>query len=136
MTGIFASSASSAQQDIISVWVNGKTIGRVNVREEPYILPVHKLQLKNTRSVMVIYKQANRPAVYKRSIEFTNHEDSMLYHVVESKTKPGSFNINIPTARKIIAKEKTVKVYFLEDPSNDRMALPSRRKLLVELHLL
>jgi hypothetical protein len=125
-----------AQPAVISVLINGKKIGERAIKENSDIIPVHKVKFKNVSSITLIYKQMNVSNVYKRSIDITNQSDRPLYHVQESKLKPGWFNISIPMARRIILKEKKIKLYLLEDPANDMMTLPSRRKLLIELHFI
>ena len=124
-----------AQPAVVSVLINGKKIGERVIKENADIIQVQKLKFKNVTLLTVVYQQVNMSKVYKRSLEITNQDDSSLYHVQESKLKPGWFRINIPIARKIFLKEKKIKVYLLEDPANDLMALPSRRKLLVELKM-
>ncbi len=124
-----------AQQATMSVVINGKK-SHESTNDSAEVINVRKSKYKNVSSLTLVYRQQNMSKVYKRSIEITNESGKPLYHTKESKLKPGWFPMNIVTLRNISLKEKTIKVYLLEDPANDMMALPSRRKLLAELHFI
>ena len=125
-----------SQQPVISILINGKTIGSHLLTEDVLVIPVQKMKYKNVSSVTILYKQKNMSDVYKRSLDITTSTDSVLYHVAASKAKPGWFVINIKAVRHILAKEKNINVYLVEDPANKMMALASRRKLLAAIHFI
>lgn len=125
-----------AQQATLSVLINGKRSPGRTIHDSAAVINVQKSKYKNVSSVMLVYRETNMPKIYKRSIDITNDSDKLLYHTSELKLKPGWFSMNIVMLRSISEKEKTVKVYLMEDPSNDMMALPSRRKLLAVLHFI
>ena len=125
-----------AQQATMSVLINGKKSPERTIHDSAAVISVQKSKYKNVSSITLVYKERNMAKIYKRSIDITNDSDKLLYHTRESKLKPGWFPMSIPMLRSIGAKEKTIKVYLLEDPANDMMALPSRRKLLAVLHFI
>ena len=124
-----------AQQATMSVWINGKKSCERIIHDSAEVINVQKSKYKNVSSLTLVYREVNISKVYKRSIDITDDSDKLLYHAMESKLKPGWFSIRIVSLRSISSK-KTIKVYLLEDPANDMMALPSRRKLLADLHFI
>jgi hypothetical protein len=128
--------AGVGQQATMSVLIDGKKSPERTIHDSAAGISVKKSKYKNVSSITLVYKERNMEKIYKRSIDITNDSDKLLYHTRESKLKPGWFSMSIPMLRSIRAKEKTIKVYLLEDPANDMMALPSRRKLLAVLHFI
>ncbi|MEP6614998.1 MAG: hypothetical protein ABJA57_00395 [Ginsengibacter sp.] len=125
-----------AQQDRISVVVNGKKTGDKAVNENATVLYLQISKYRKVSSLALVYMHANGSNVYKRSVEITNEKSGLLFILKETKSKQGWFIANMSTMRKMFAKEKTIRVYLLEDPANDLMALPSRKILLAELHFI
>jgi hypothetical protein len=124
-----------AQGSTISAIVDGKKTHEKVITDTPSILTIQRAKFKNVHSLVLVCRlPVNK--VYKRSVDFTDQNDLPVYHVQESKLKPGTFIINASMGRRIMAKEKIVKVYLDEEPSNDLMALPSHRKLLIEIHFI
>ena len=124
-----------AQESTISAIVDGKKTHEKVITDTPPILTIRRAKFKNVHSLVLVCRlPVNK--VYKRSVDFANQDDLTVYQIQESKLKPGSFIINVIMAHRIIAKQKIVKVYLNEEPSNDLMALPSHRKLLIEIHFI
>jgi hypothetical protein len=124
-----------SQVATLSAIVNGKKTSEKIITETAGKLTVQRVKYKNVHSLTLVLNH-HGSSVYKRSVEFTNESGTPVYHVQESKSKRGLFIINLSQARHIIAKERLLKLYLLEDPSNDLMALPSRRNLLIEIHFI
>lgn len=125
----------SAQNDIASLSINGKTVGEVTITESPAVLNVEKAKYDNATKAVLNIKQSTVVAAYKRSISVTDENGNELYNSGESKSQAGSYNINITALRQKISEQKILKVFLLEDPLNEKMSVPSRKKLMVELHL-
>lgn len=125
-----------AQQATLSVLINGKKSPETILYDSAVVINVQKSKYKNVSSISLVYREKILPKIYKRSIDITNDSDKLLYHTRESKLKPGLFSMNIVRLRRISVIEKTIKLYLLEDPANDMMALPSRRRLLAVLHFM
>lgn len=125
-----------SQQPTLTVLINGKNAGKQTIGENAGFITVHRLKFQHVSSFAIVYKEVNASNVYKRSLEVTSLSDSILDHLEASKSKTGWFNLDIHFARKIVSKESKIKLYLIEDPANDRMALPSRRKLLAEIHFI
>ena len=131
LTAIFLTSAIFAQ-DKIAVLVNNKMLGQTIVPESPVMLTVSKSKYKNLSKLTLKYTPQNQ-SLYKRSIEITDGAENSIYTLDEAKG--GLYNINIASIKTKILAQKVIKVYLMENPLNDRMSIPSRRKLLIELHL-
>ena len=119
----------------LSAIINGKKTGEKIITETPAKLTVQRVKYKNVHSLTLVLNHT-ASSVYKRSVEFTNESGTPVYLIHESKSKLGFFIINLSQARHIISNERLLKLYLLEDPSNDLMALPSRRNLLIEIHFI
>lgn len=119
-------------QDKISVSVNNKLMGETIVTENPFALTVNRSKYKNISKLVLKYKVQNQ-SPYKRTIEVTDAAENSLYILDEGKD--GVYNINVPLVKKKLLTQKVIKVFLMENPANDRMSMPSRRKLLIELHL-
>ncbi len=119
-------------QDKISVTINNKMRGETAVGEGPYVLTVNRSKYRNISKLVLRYKvQTTSP--YKRTIEVTDADENSIYTLVEGKN--GIYNINVSVIKKKLLNQKTIKVFLMENPANSMMAMPSRRKLLIELHL-
>ena len=120
-------------QDKLSVYINNKMAGETAIPESPIVLSLSKAKYKNVSKLTVKYQSQNPTSPYKRSIAVTDGNENSLYSLDE--TKGGVYNIDLSPVRKKLLIQKTIKVFLLENPVNDRMSIPSRRKLLIELHL-
>lgn len=119
-------------QDIVSISINGKKIGESVVTETPAIINVNKAKFKNLKSLTVMVKQAEPNAVYKRTLQVTDENESVIYQVNESKH--GLYKINLTAFRSTILKQKIIKVFLAENPANNMMRILSKRTLLAEIH--
>ena len=124
-----------SQVATLSAIVNGKKTSEKIITGIAGKLTVQRVKYKNVHSLTLVLNH-RVSGVYKRSVEFTNESGTPVYQVQESKSKRGFFIINLSEARHIVFKERLLKLYLLEDPSNDLMALPSRRNLLIEIHFI
>ncbi len=120
-------------QDKISVIINNKMMGERVITEDPIVINASRKKYKNIYKLVLKYTLQNASSPFKRSIEITNGGEDPLYTLNESKG--GIYNINIASIKKKLMTQKVIKVFLMENPANDRMAMPSRRKLLIELHL-
>lgn len=121
-------------QDAIKVSANKKTTGWWPVTGKPARLEVYKNDLKNISTVIIDYKQQFVTPAYKRSIEVIGKDDKPIISVKESSVRKGRYNFNLTPVRKIILKQSVIRVFLIEEPADERMSLPSKRKLLGELH--
>ena len=126
--------ASVLAQDV-SLIINGKKIGERTITDSPSVIDVKKSRYKNITTATVIIKQSTRNNVFKRIIEITDANETILYTINESSSKPGWYKINLTSMRVKLLKQEVIKVYLAENPANDMMKVRSSRKLLAELHL-
>lgn len=124
-----------AQNDVAGIIINGKTIGEVTIAGSPAVVNIDELKYKNVAKAVLNLKQSAVVSAYKRSIQVTDENENELYQVNESKSQPGTYNINTAAIRQKLLNKKMLKVFLLENPVNERMSIPSRRKLMIELHL-
>ena len=124
-----------AQKDIVTLVINGKKVGEQNITESPSAISVNKMKYKKISDLTVIIKQSTVNKVYKRTLQITDENESMLFSVNEQRSKVGLYKINLTKVRRQLLQQDIIKVYLAEDPANDMMKLPSRRNLLAELHL-
>ena len=124
-----------AQDDIIRLIINGKTIGQVPITENPAIISVNKLSYKKISDLTLIIKQKVVNKIYKRTLQITDKKDSLLFSVNEQRTKAGLYKIDLTKMRQQLLQQDIIKVYLAEDPANAMMRIPSKRQLLTELHL-
>ncbi len=120
-------------QDAVSIVINGKKIGEKTVAEQPAVISIKKIKYKNISAATLIIKQGIRNDVFKRSIDITDENESSLYTVNES-SKQSWYKIDLATVRAKLLKQKKIKVFLIESPANDRMAVRTNRKLLAEIH--
>ena len=124
-----------AQKDIVTLIINGKKVGEQNITESPAAISINKMKYKKISDLTVIIKQSTVNKVYKRTLQITDENESMLFSVNEQRSKVGLYKINLTKIRHQLLQQDIIKVYLAEDPANDMMKLPSRRNLLAELHL-
>ena len=124
-----------AQLDQVSVSVNGKRIGKIAVAEDPVIVTVNKMQYKKIPKVSIMIKQSAVNRIYKRTLQVTDENESLLFHIAEQRSKIGLYNVDLTKKRQLLLKQNIIKVFLAEDPPNDMMRIPSKRKLLAEIHL-
>lgn len=124
-----------AQKDVIQLVIGGKKIGEVPITENPAVISVNKMKYKKISDLTLIIKQSGVNKVYKRTLQITDENENQLYGVNEQRSKVGLYKINLTKIRQQLIKQNMLKVFLAEDPANDMMNLPSKRKLLAELHL-
>ena len=124
-----------AQTDVITLSVNGKRIGKITVAEDPVVLTVNKIQYKKITNLTITIKQSSVNKVYKRTLQVTDENESLLCNVAEQRAKIGLYKIDITKKLQLLLKQKTIKVFLAEDPPNAMMRIPSKRKLLAEIYL-
>ena len=123
-------------QDILRLVVNNKNIGEVKLDNvTPLVLQANKAKYKKSKSAFLIYKQQQPVAVYRKSMEITDEKDNLILNIEESSTTPGRFSISSSMVIKKIFAHPSIKLYLMLSPKNEMMAMPSRRNLLVELHM-
>jgi len=123
-----------AQNDVVTLIINGKKVGERTVTENPSIISVNKTKYKKIFDLTVIIKHATVNKIYKRTLQITDENESLLFSVNEQKAKAGLFKINITKTRQQLLQQVIIKVYLAEDPANGMMKIPSKRQLLAELH--
>ncbi len=124
-----------AQKDVVTLIIKGKKVGEQNISESPSAISVNKMKYKKISDLTVIIKQSTVNKVYKRTLQITDENESMLFSVNEQRSKVGLYKINLTKIRHQLLQQDIIKVYLAEDPANDMMKLPSKRNLLAELHL-
>jgi transposase len=125
----------SAQTDMIRVIIGGKTIAERGITANPEPVIVNKKNYKKISDLTIIVKQSAANKIYKRTLQITDENESLLFSVNEQKIKIGMFKINIVKMRQQLLQQETIRVYLAEDPANSMMRIPSKRQLLTELHL-
>ena len=124
-----------SQNDRITVIINGKKAGEKMVAEDPAIVSVNKTRYKKLTGLTVMIRQGAVNKIYKRTLQITDENEERLFQVAEQRSKPGVYKINLIKMRPLLLKQNIIKVFLAEDPPNEMMRIPSKRKLLVELHL-
>ena len=124
-----------AQNDLVTLIINGKKIGEQTVTENPVVISVNKMKYKKISDLTVMIKMHSVSNIYKRTLQITDKNESILFSVNEQKTKVGLYKINLTKMRPQLLQQDIIKVYLAEDPANAMMRIPSKRQLLTELHL-
>lgn len=124
-----------AQPDEVSVSVNGKRIGKIAVAEDPAVITVNRTRYKKIPNLTVTIKQSSVNRIYKRTLQVTDENEQLLFRVAEQRAKIGLYKIDLTKKRQLLLKQNIIKIYLAEDPPNDMMRIPSKRKLLAEIHL-
>ena len=124
-----------AQNDIVRLIINGKSIGEVPITETPAVITVNKMKYKKIPDLTLIIKQKVVNKIYKRTLQITDKNESLLFSVNEQKAKIGLYKINLTKMRQQLLQHNAIKVYLAEDPANEMMRIRSQRQLLAELHL-
>jgi hypothetical protein len=124
-----------AQTDEVSVSVNGKRPGKIAVAEDPVVTSVNKMQYKKISNLTVTIKQGSVNRIYKRTLQVTDENENLLFKIAEQKSKIGLYKIDLSKKRRLLLKQDIIKVFLAEDPPNDMMRIPSKRKLLAVIHL-
>ncbi|MGI8580992.1 MAG: hypothetical protein ACR2KX_02285 [Chitinophagaceae bacterium] len=124
-----------AQKDVIQILISGKKIGEAPITESPSSISVNKMKYKKISDLTLIIKQSGVNKVYKRTLQITDENENQLFTINEQRSKVGLYKINLTKMREQLLKQNMLKVFLAEDPANEMMNLPSKRKLLAELHL-
>lgn len=124
-----------AQHDIVRLIIGGKVIGETTITDNPEPVSVNKLKYKKVTDLTVIIKQNTVNKIYKKTLQITDENESLLFTVDEQKTKVGVYKINLTKRRQQLLQQDIIRVYLTEDPANSMMKIPSKRQLLTELHL-
>ena len=125
----------ASAQDVMHLTINSRSIGEITIGPTPAIVEAVRSKYKNAKKVELEYRQSMPVAAYKRTLEITDTDEKQICTINESATKPGYYTINSSTTLKKLLKEKVIKVFLLQNPRNERMAMPSRRSLLIEVHM-
>lgn len=129
-------SITAAAQDVILLKINNKLIGKMTARPStPLVVEAQRSKYKNIHSISLEYPEAQSTNPYKRTIEITNKDEGQIYAIEQVKEKPWIYTIATPATIRILQKQKIIKVFVILNPANDKMGMPSRRNLLVEVHL-
>jgi transposase len=123
-----------AQDDVVTLIINGKKVGERTVTENSSVINVNKTKYKKISDLTVRVKQATVNKIYKRTLQITDENESLLFTVQEQKTKIGLFKINLTKTRQQLLRQHVIKAYLAEDPANSMMKILSKRQLLAELH--
>ena len=123
-----------AQNDVVTLIINGKKVGERTVSEDPSVINANKTKYKKISDLTVVFKQATVNKIYKRTLQITDENESLLFSVKEQKAKVGLFKVNLTKTRQQLLQQDIIKVYLAEDPANGMMKIPSKRQLLAELH--
>ncbi|MEO7292887.1 MAG: hypothetical protein ABIW34_07280 [Ginsengibacter sp.] len=124
-----------AQHDIVRLMIGTKVIGETIITDNAEPVSVNKLKYKKVSDLTVVIKQNTINKIYKRTLQITDENESLLFSVDEQKTKVGLYKINLTKVRKQLLQQDIIRVFLAEDPANSMMRIPSKRKLLTELHL-
>ena len=124
-----------AQKDVIQLLISGKKMGEAPITESPSIISANKMKYKKISDLTLIIKQGGVNKVYKRTLQITDENENQLFAINEQRSKVGLYKINLTKMRQQLLKQNMLKVFLAEDPANEMMKLPSKRKLLAELHL-
>lgn len=125
---------SASAQDVVRLSLNNKFIGEVTTGSTPAVLEVPRARYKNIKKLDLEFKQGEPVAAYKRLLEISDNQQTQICLLNESD-KAGHYVItSLPVLKKLL-KENDLKVYLLQNPKDNRMSMPSRRTLLVELHI-
>ena len=124
-----------AQNDVVTLTINGKKVGEQTITENPAVINVSKIKYKKISdlTLMIRLKAVNK--IYKRTLQITDENESLLFSVNEQKSKVGLYKMDITKMRQQLLQQYIIKVYLAEDPANEMMRIPSKRQLLAELHL-
>ena len=128
--------AIAQEHNQVILLINNKFVGKLSVgSSNPVVLEEKRSRYKAVKKVALDFNQFESAAAYKRTLEITDEQEKSIYTIEESPNKPGYYFITSPSVIKKILKENTIKLYLLQNPKNNRMMMPSRRNLLVELHM-
>lgn len=129
------SSIALSQQDEISVLLHDKIIGKTFIKDDSLnVITIKKPDSKE--STLTIVLNLNAPnKVYKRNIELIDGNGNELSNINESTSDPGTYSVNLSGTGEKILQQQIIKIFLEENPVNEKMSIPSRRKLLAELHL-
>ncbi len=124
-----------AQHDIVRLLIGGKVIAETVIIENPEPVNINKIKYKKVADLTLLIKQSTLNKIYKRTLQITDENESLLFSVDEQRTKVGLYKINLNKMRQQLLQHDIIKVYLAEDPANSMMRIPSKRQLLTELHL-
>lgn len=123
-------------QDQVRVVINGRKVGETKIGDDPLNINISKLKYKDVGKVTLFVNQPSLKGAYKRTLEITDDNEINLLSVDESPSKASCYKINLTPVRSKLLLLSVIKVFIAESPANDMMRLPSRRKLLAQLHFL
>ena len=66
-------------------------------------------------------------SIYKRAFEVTDNADISFLKVNETAGVPGQFILTGTKLKSMLTKGKSLKLYLLMDPADDRSMAPSKR---------
>ena len=124
-----------AQNDVVTLTINGKKVGEQIITEDPPVINVSKIKYKKISGLTLMVRQKAVNKIYERTLQITDENESLLFSVNEQRSKIGLYKIDLTKMRKQLLQQDIIKVYLAEDPANEMMRIPSKRQLLAELHL-
>jgi hypothetical protein len=131
---IMASAKVMAQKNAVTLLIDGKKTGERIITDNPAIITVNKMRYKKVSEITLILKQTPANNIYKKTIQVTDENESVLFEVNEVRSKHGWYKINIPGIKQKLMNQKIIKVLLAENPANDMMKMLSKRTLLAEVH--
>lgn len=123
-----------AQKNFVTLLIDGKKMGDRVITDSPAIITANKLKYRKASEVILILKQIPVNNIYKKTIQITDENESVLLEANEVRSKPGWYKINIPAIKQKLLNQKIIKVFLAENPANDMMKMLSKRTLLAEVH--
>ena len=123
-----------AQKNVITLLIGGKKVGERIVTDSPAIITVNKLKYKKVTDITLIIKQSPANNIYKRTLQVTDENESVLFEVNESRLKHNWYAIKVAAIKQKLTDQKIIKVFLAENPANNMMKMLSRRTLLAALY--
>ncbi len=122
-------------QMTLSARIQGKETEKKSLDEGPVSIDINKNDYKGVCNFDLVVEEKNNSSAYRNTIEIEDSNGSKLYSADESENNPGVFKINPADKCKLITSQKMLKIVLFQNPANDKMMMPSRRKQLAEVHL-
>ncbi len=124
-----------AQQNEISVMLNGKIIGKSVIENDSSVNLNISRQSYDTATEMELVLNKKPNHVYKTTLQITNAKEEQLCLANESLSRPGTYPVNLSLLHNKSSDVEIIKVFLLQNPANKMMSLPSRRTLVAELYI-
>ncbi len=117
-------------QSTVTVSINGIKKAEYTIKSDETAAggSIKKADVKKmSRLTVLINGEQVNNAVYKKTLEITGSDEIAVVSALQTAGVKGQFVFSNTKLKSLLSKGKSVKLFLMLDPADDRMMMPSKR---------